>query len=453
MKKQVLIFVMLPVLFSLSSCEKAELSKEMRDKPFVEMFYTSNADTLFLLWELTDTKLSFDHYQIEVGKSKEKVQTVEKDKEGCIFTHMPYSRPVSASISLVKNGETVKTNSISVTIDGLDRTIARVLIPDRDGVTSGDGMFSIALPDGRSFFSMQDSFTGTVVKGEYIDGTHMYRNTYFVYDNGQVHTIWPLGNQGQDASASIPPITPINEAEHWYWPGHGFVEGNKLYSLQSLMYMASEGAWGMAVEQVRILTYELPGLQLIDDRPIPYAGSDRVYESALNDGDYVYIYAHVGIRGGLDPLTEVMVARAAPSNPYTGWQYYDGSGWSDDASGAVGLEGLNDVPVAALSVFKLRDKYVLLTEHQALWVGDIYTFISDTPYGPWRNKKTVFTAQEPSNLNTYNATAHPQFEKDGMILVSYNVNSNTDEFFPHFKDASLYRPRFFWVEIDKILND
>jgi hypothetical protein len=449
MKKHVLIFVMLPVLFSLLSCEGAEQQKNMKDRPFIDIFYTSNADTLFLLWELTDTELSFDHYQIEVGKSKEIVQTVGKDKEGCIFTHLPYSNPVRASVSLVENGNTIKTSSINVTIDGLDKVIARVLIPDRDGVTSGDGMFSIALPDGRSFFSMQDSFTGTVVNGVYIDGLHMYRNTYFVYDNGQVSTIWPLGNQ--DASASIPTCCP--DESKWYWPGHGFVEGDKLYSFQSLMYQATEGAWGFAVEQVHILTYELPGLQLTDDRPIPYIGSERVYESALNDGDYVYIYAQVGIQGGLDPIAEVMVARAAPNNPYTGWQYYDGSGWSNDPADAVRLEGLSGVPVAALSVFKLRDKYVLLTEHQALWVGNIYTFISDTPYGPWRNKQVVFTAQEASNLNTYNATAHPQFQKDGMILVSYNVNSNTDEFFPHLKDASLYRPRFFWVEIDKILNE
>ncbi|MDR2449804.1 MAG: DUF4185 domain-containing protein [Prevotellaceae bacterium] len=453
MKKYVLIFAIVSVLFPFSSCEDADYLKKVNDKPFVEIVYKSNADTLFLLWELTDTKLSFDHYQIEVDKSKEIVQTVEKDKGECIFTHVPYNRPVPASVSLVENGKTIKTSSINVTIDGLDKSIARILIPDRDGVTSGDGMFSIALPDGRSFFSMQDSFTGTVVNGKYPDDSdkHMYRNTYFVYDNGTVTRIYGHNND-PNTSASIP-STSSDESEQWYWPGHGYTEGGKLYSFQSLMYMAGEGAWGMAVDHVNVLTYNLPDLEFVDERPIPYPGSDRVYESALNDGDYVYIYAQVGVQGGLDPKADVMVARAAPGNPYTDWQYYNGSGWSDNASDAVRLEGLSSVPVAALSVFKLRDKYVLLTEHQALWVGDIYTFIADTPYGPWRNKQLVYTAHEPSNLNTYNATAHPQFEKDGMILVSYNVNSNTDEFFPHFNDASLYRPRFFWVEIDKILNE
>jgi hypothetical protein len=171
----------------------------------------------------------------------------------------------------------------------------------------------------------------------------------------------------------------------------------------------------------------------------------------------VYIYATVGIQGGLDPKVDVMVARAAPNNPYTGWQYYNGAGWSNNASDAVRMEGLADVPASSLSVFKLSDKYVLLTQHQALWVGDIYTFIADTPYGPWRNKKTVFTAVEPDNLYTYNATAHPQIRKDGMILASYNVNQNgtfegLEGFAILFNNPDFYRPRFFWVEPDNILK-
>ncbi len=46
--------------------------------------------------------------------------------------------------------------------------------------------------------------------------------------------------------------------------------------------------------------------------------------------------------------------------------------------------------------------------------------------------------------------AHPQFEKDGMILVSYNVNTGT--FAEQFSDVESYRPRFVWIGIDEILE-
>lgn len=450
-KKYVLIFAVLPALFSFSSCEKDVEQQKTNEAPFVEIVYRSNADTLFLLWEIINTTPDFDHFQIEVGKSKEKIQTVGKDKGECFFTHVPYKLPVPASVSLVENDRVIRTNSIGVTIDGVDKTIAWVIMPARGAVTAGDGMFSTLLPDGRSFFSMQDSFVGDIINGKLTPGM-MYRNTYFVYDpaSGTVTRIYGA-NDDPNSSAAIPQCCPTQDK--WYWPGNGFVIGDKLYKFCSLLYMASEGNWGMAVERVNVLTYQLPGLEFVSEMPIPYNGADRVYETALVDGDYVYIYATVGIEGGLDPKVDVMAARAAPSNPCTDWQYYTGSGWSDDASDAVRLEGLADVPVSSLSVFKLRDKYVLLSQRQELWRGEIHTFTSDTPYGPWTNKQTVFTAQEPDYLYTYNATAHPQIQKDGMILVSYNVNQTDGHTFEDlWNDASRYRPRFFWVEIDKILN-
>ena len=457
-KKYVLIFTVLPVLFSFSSCEKDVEQQKTNEAPFVEIVYRSNADTLFLFWELINTTPNFDHFQIEVGKSKEKIQTLGKDKGECFFTHVPYKVPVPVSVSLVENDRVIGTNSIGVSIDGVDKTIAWVIMPERGGVALGDGMFSTLLPDGRSFFSMQDSFVGDIINGKFTSrpGSGMYRNTYFVYDpaSGTVTRIYGA-NDDPNSSAAIPLCCPTQDK--WYWPGNGFVIGDKLYKFCSLLYMASEGDWGMAVERVNVLTYQLPGLEFISETPVPYNGADRVYETALVDGEYVYIYATVGIEGGLEPKVDVMAARAASSNPYTDWQYYTGSGWSDNASDAVRLEGLADVPVSSLSVFKLRDKYVLLTQRQELWRGEIHTFTSDTPYGPWTNKQTVFTAQEPDNLYTYNATAHPQIQKDGMILVSYNVNQNgtfegLEGFVILFNNPGFYRPRFFWVDIDNILN-
>jgi hypothetical protein len=47
--------------------------------------------------------------------------------------------------------------------------------------------------------------------------------------------------------------------------------------------------------------------------------------------------------------------------------------------------------------------------------------------------------------------AHPQFKKEGKILISYNVN-NID-FAEQHDDVSTYRPRFFWIDIDEIVGE
>jgi hypothetical protein len=450
------------VLFSFVLCILASCSdrdESIRKNPFepddnhtyVKIASTFNADTLYLSWELTNPEVSFDNYRIELNKPAT-TKTVSRDDTTTYFTHLPYNEPVSVTLSLLKDNEVVSTITTQAKIDGLDKVIAGVFIPDQGSVTAGDGMYSISLPDGRSIFLMGDSYVGTVSGGQRPTSDRMYRNTYFVYDNGKVSAIYGYGGNS-NASAAVPPGYP--DEQKWYWPGHGFVNGDKLYIFQTLMYQGGDGMWGFMYETTHILEYNLPDLELIKITPIPFNGSTDIHYgmAALSDGDYNYIYAQVDIRNDMDPITEVLVARTVEGNPYDNWQYFNGSGWSADSSDAVKLEGLSSVPVSSqFNVFKLRDKYVLLTQKKTFNSGEIYTFIADSPVGPWRNKQLIFRTYEQNvpNLLTYNAMAHPQFEKDGMILVSYNVN--TLVFAEQFSDVSTYRPRFFWIDIDRILN-
>lgn len=444
------------LLCLLISCSKSHDS--IRKNPFdpdgntyVKIATTFNADTLFLSWELTNPDASFDNYRIELNKPAT-TKTVGKDVTKVYFTHVPYNQPVSVTFSFVKGNETVSTITTQAKIDGLDKVIGGMIIPDQGSVTAGDGMYSIPLPDGRSIFLMGDSYIGPVTDGQRSKSDRMYRNTYIVYDKGKVSAIYGSGGD-KNASAAVPPGYP-NELK-WYWPGHGFVNGDKLYIFQTLMYQGSDGMWGFMYETTHILEYSLPGLTLNKTTPIPFIGSADVHYgmAALADGDYNYIYAQVDIRNDMNPITEVLVARAAAGNPYDNWQYYNGSGWSTKSSDAGKLEGLSSVPVSSqFNVFKLRGKYVLLTQKKTFNSGEIYTFIADSPTGPWRNKQLIFKTYEQNtpHLLTYNAMGHPQFEKDGMILVSYNVN--TEVFAEQFSDVSTYRPRFFWADIDKIMN-
>ena len=333
----------------------------------------------------------------------------------------------------------------------LDPDIAKMIIHDDAGVTAGDGMYSIALPDGRSLFLMGDSYTGKVTAGRRSTGDHMFRNSYQVYDNGKVSAI----TSGPDHSAAIPPGFP--DESRWYWPGHGFVAGNTLYIFQLQMYQASEGAWGFKYLDTHVLEYSLPGIELVKDYRIPYSGSpEAVYgAAALYEDGKVYVYAQYE-KANSDPLnlvSQVLCARTTVGKLGTEWEYFTGSDWSDDSTKAAPLSGLSSVPVSSqFNVFKLRDKYVLLTQHKMLGDGRIYTAVASTPYGPWHNLRQIFKVPNLGNPNwfAYNAMAHPQLEKDGKLLVSFNVNTN--DFPEQFTNVECYRPRFFWYPIDEIFK-
>lgn len=414
----------------------------------LKITYTSNADSVFLSWTL-EKEVVFDKYEISVSNTSAKT-VIGKDANKCILTHIPYNIPVLIKMSLLSGKDTVNSCKLTVKIDGADKYLLSKIIPNQGSVTSGDGMYSVALPDGRSLFLMGDSFVSPVTNGERSRGAHMYRNTYIVYDNGKVSAIY-----GPNETSAAVPAGVTNEWDHWYWPGDGFVSGNSLYIFQNLMYMGASGMWGFRYEATDLLEYSLPDITLTSATRIPYTGSTGAVfgASALNDGDYIYIYAQKDVRNDLDPISEAWVARTTISSLKSKWEYFDGYAWSENQTDAAKMKGLDGIPVSSqFSVFKLKDKYVLLTDNKSLFVNDIYTVTSDTPYGPWSHRKVIYTVPpfSSSNRMAYNAMAHPQFVKDGMMLVTYDVNTGDSE--EQWSDVSSYRPVFLWIGVDDILK-
>lgn len=450
-----LIASLLIILFAYSCKEKeTDITKEPFEvfkEDVLSVSYTCNADSVKLSWQFKEA-IDFDYFKVTDVKGKNDL-ILPKNAVSCCLTRIPYSTPVRIDIETVSKGKSVSRTSAYVMIDGVDRVFGKNIIQDNSGVTAGDGMYSIALPDGRSIFLMGDSYVGKVTNGKRSTSDHMYRNTYNVYDNGKTTALYAVN--GGTSSAAVPPgIT--NEGYKWYWPGHGYVIDDTLYIFQTLMYQGAEGAWGFMYETTRILEYSLPDLKLKKDTAIPCHAPENVHYgmAAINDGDYQYIYAQVDIENGWVPVTEVYVARTTVKDMYRKWEYYNGIGWSESSANAVAMTGISDVAVSSqFNVFKLRDKYVLFTSAKNWNSRKVYTFISDTPHGPWRNRKLIFELPELAQKNwySYNAMAHPQFERNGMILASYCVN--TDNFSEQFSNVASYRPIFFWIDIDNILEE
>ncbi|HVL32610.1 MAG TPA: DUF4185 domain-containing protein, partial [Actinomycetota bacterium] len=75
----------------------------------------------------------------------------------------------------------------------------------------------------------------------------------------------------------------------------------------------------------------------------------------------------------------------------------------------------------------------------------VFMATADTPAGPWKDRRTLFTPPESARgAWAYNAKEHPQYASDGKIVVSYNVNGELDGN-DIYEDVHVYRPRF--VEI------
>ena len=297
------------------------------------------------------------------------------------------------------------------------------------GWTGGDGAYSVLLPDGRTVWLFGDTFLDTVrADRSRPQSARLINNTLVIQDGSSLSTLH--GGSSNDATAYLIPPT-----DDWYWPLDGTVQGDALYLFFSAFNRVDDGQWGFAYaghEDVAVLS--LPDLQLtrvatLPDSPVAWGAA--LLETAADDHTYIY---------GLEDTADrkyMHLARAPATDLLSAWSYYDGNDWSTDPAQS---KRLFDKASNQFSVLAAEGRYFLITQTYPFG-REIVAYEASAPWGPWQKRRLLYTTpEEYANTFTYNAVAHPQFTRDGELLISYNVNSF--EFQDLFDNADIYKPRF-----------
>jgi hypothetical protein len=356
-------------------------------------------------------------------------------------------------LGVMSCGGNSSKEALSVRVD--DKFTA-LYMPASGGVTSADGTISIALDDGSSLFMTGDCFVGDVIGEKQRTQNEKMINNSLVHISSDHKYLGAhyLGTQAEPFSLCTPPEAAESPVNYWYWPGHGFQRGNVLYCFMTKFYQGGEGQWGFRFDGTDIVQIDLKDYSVKSIEQI-YDGQNPVHwgHCVMKAGDYYYVY---GTRSGADQA-QLCVSRAEfdeVSGSLGTYEYFDGRSWSSDPDAVAACGGLNVSVSEQFSIFEYEDTYVLLTQRRGQRAGEIYSFISDTPQGPWRNKRQLYVTQEQnedSDLFTYNAMAHPQFINDQQeLLICYNVNSYDVQRL--FDDVNTYRPVFLRVPMEMILK-
>jgi len=300
------------------------------------------------------------------------------------------------------------------------------------GWTGADATYSIKLSNGQTAWLFGDTFLGTVnPDGSRPGGIPFLNNTIVLTRGASFNTLYG-GTEEQPTAFVVPP-----EPDDWYWPHDPTIHDGKMQLLLAHMGRSgSGGMWDFHLKSVDLAIISLPDftIESLEVRVV----SDEIYWGAaiMEDDEYTYIY---GIED--DNLNKfVHVARVAGGDLRLPWEYYNGTDWEDQPTGYT----IKDATSNQFSVFKNGGKYYLMT--QAIIFGsELYLIESDSPVGPWENRKTLYcTPESGGNIFTYNAFVHPEQSKGDDLFISYNVNSF--EFGDVFTDVNNYRPRFVRVQ-------
>lgn len=317
-----------------------------------------------------------------------------------------------------------------------------------DGFTGGDGTYSVKLPDGRTAWIFGDTFIGGVNP----DNTRRkevpiyIRNSVVIQDGDSLETLYSMYD-GLKASFVKPPavvftVGAASEDSVWFWPGDAYIENGDFHLFLSEFTQVDTGMWDFRWENSWLAVYELPGFQQKSITLLPQGRKTGVHlgHAVMMNDQFTYVY---GLKEG-----KPYVSRYPPGDFNGRWEYFDGSGWSQNP---LDIKAMADFSGSEqFSVFKLKDLYILVTQMGG-FSTEIGSFTSDSPWGPWQNKTVLYKTPVPdttTNIFTYNALAHPDLIKDGKLLVSYNMNSMVLE--DHFRNADIYRPRFIRVPLEMI---
>ena len=349
-------------------------------------------------------------------------------------------------------GDNPKVADLSIEMDS---TFCDKLLPYTGGnVTGADGSISIDLKDGRSMFMWGDSFFGDVVDGIRQEPiAFMMGNVFTVID--QDYKIKNYYKGTPQAPRSYIEPEPQGKDPNWYWPGHGFVRDGILYLFMSQFHKHGEGTFAFEYDKCDYFTLDSKTLEVLTKTNFPAPNINGVHygHAVLDEGNYIYIYGTLADNSAM--TAEIHAARCKLENKeLKDFEYWDGKEWSSDPKKTAKLEGTNHPVAEQFNVVKLKDKYILVAQDRYT-MKNIYSYVSDNPIGPFRNEKLLLTVNEPNydkdQMMTYNTMVHPQYIKNDKVLMCYNVNTN--DLKKVFTHASLYRPRFFWVPIDLMIQE
>lgn len=332
------------------------------------------------------------------------------------------------------------------------------------GWTASDATISVPLPSGKVIWLFGDThIDGYKAADTSVQCLFQVRNSMMVQDilnPSEFITILDNTKTGMNRT----PVKADLDNSTYFWPGHGYAKGDTAIIFWQQYSGADYTLEGNYVSRIYTPGFvDASSIKELTRLPLPVDveyGTSVVVDSADN---YLYIYGHKKDWIVNRPL----VARCSMDQDILGsWEFFDGTGWSPDVNSSQQVMGdTKDYVSPTYSVIKLQDKYYMISQDigfLSCGLGrEIYSWESDSPQGPFINKKIVYTIEDKyksSYYITYNATAHPEFIKNNELLISYNVNGICpseceNDPFTSRRNADGYRPKFIRVPLTYIDPD
>lgn len=124
------------------------------------------------------------------------------------------------------------------------------------------------------------------------------------------------------------------------------------------------------------------------------------------------------------------------------WEFWNGKAWVRNQAAARPILAAAGGVSQTLSVDVVDDQFVMVSKRDGDLGNTVYSWVSDSPVGPWTPRRGVRADfQDPNGQLKYAPLAHPQIAlSSGKLLIS--ISRNTTDFGRLLANPELGRPVF-----------
>lgn len=242
------------------------------------------------------------------------------------------------------------------------------------------------------------------------------------------------------------------------WPGHGYQLGDTIYVYLQGIQITGGGSFSFSITgQDYLAKIKYPEMAVANYTALPYMDSVFFGNAMIKDDATGYVYSYGVKQDGLG--SKVYLSRFLAAQPLAPWQFWNGSGWSNNQSAKV--------PIAQgysynVHVCKVKSKYILVSAYFSVGCDqgkEVHSKTADNPQGPFVNDRKLFDVTDSLSGHLpffYYAASHPEFINDkNELLITYCING----YEPCLPDCTggrrnpdTYRPRAMRVPL-KLIDD
>jgi hypothetical protein len=320
-----------------------------------------------------------------------------------------------------------------------------------------DGNYAVTLDERRTLWFFSDTWLGKLGKNGR-EQPKLINNSLGIMsqsnDQRSVSFAWDNSDPQQPRALLRP-----KSDKHWYWPFTGVAHQEHITLFAMVMEKtAASGAFGFQQVGTDLLTIENPTAPSAEWKiqrqswPHQLNTAKRTIQfgsaSFTADG-YWYVYGYSTQPQQKLSMRGLVLARVALSDMLNmqRWEFRTADGWSADLAQAADLTTGMATEFSVTWMAK-QQRYLLIT-HDAFLSPKIVGRVSETPWGPWSDKFTIYDCPEVNwskQIFCYSAKAQPSLSTDSELIISYAANShNLGEV---IRDTRLYWPKLIRVKFE-----